>query len=446
MNNVVSASIRQNSYTEWLASIPTHWDVVRLRYLANGPLQYGANEAALEDNPDYPRFIRITDINEDGTLRPDTFKSLSPDIAESFLLEEGDILFARSGATVGKAFVYRETWGKACFAGYLIRFRCNFQLLLPDFLFFFTQSHLYWSQVREGSIQATIQNFSAEKYGEIIIPLPLLSEQRAIADYLDSATAKIDALIAAKQRLLHLLAEKRRALITHAVTRGLDATVPQRDSGVEWLGEIPRHWEVMRIKNVAQVGNGSTPRRDNDEYWQNGSFPWLTSTVVNDDIVGEPAHFVTDIALHECHLPLVAPNSVLVAITGEGKTRGMAALLPYQATINQHMAYITPWENTVTHEFVQLFLSGHYDILRMISEGTGSTKGALTCEQISEFPILLPPFEEQQSITAATNLAKCRLDKLVKALEKTIFLLHERRTALIASAVTGKLRVESSCN
>ena len=128
MSNVAMAShwcdIRtSDAGIKWMERIPAHWEVVRLRYLADEPLAYGANEEALEDDPSFPRFVRITDINEDGSLRPDTFKSLPPHIAQPFLLREGDILLARSGATVGKAFIYRSEWGEACFAGYLIRFR-----------------------------------------------------------------------------------------------------------------------------------------------------------------------------------------------------------------------------------------------------------------------------------------------------------------------------------
>jgi len=199
---------------------------------------------------------------------------------------------------------------------------------------------------------------------------------------------------------------------------------------------------MVRIKHIGQVGNGSTPLRDNKAYWHGGTFPWLTSTVVNSDIIEEPTELVTDVALRECHLPIVRSDSILVAITGEGKTRGKAALLPYSATINQHMAFISPQPDVVNAKFLQLFLSGSYEILRMISEGTGSTKGALTCEQLSEFPVPLPPLNEQQKIASYTNLIKARLDALAQGIEKTIGLLQERRVALIAAAVTGKLWIQ----
>jgi len=214
----------RDSGIEWLGDIPKHWNRIRLRYLTKETLAYGANEAALEDNPHYPRFIRITDINEDGSLRPETFKSLSPEVAELYLLDDGDILLARSGATVGKAFIYKQEWGSACFAGYLIRFRCNQEILIPSFLFYYTQANIYWLQVYAGTIQATIQNFSAEKYGEIIVAVPPLQEQKEIVKYLHLETQKLDNLRLAAQEAIKLLQERRTALITEAVTGQIQIT------------------------------------------------------------------------------------------------------------------------------------------------------------------------------------------------------------------------------
>lgn len=203
---------------DWLGDIPKHWETRRLKYLAHEPLAYGANEAALEDNPDWPRFVRISDINEDGTLCVETFRSLSPEIAEPYLLERGDVLFARSGATVGKTFIYRPEWGKACFAGYLIRFRSAQELVLPDFVYFFSLSDIYWQQVESGTIQATIQNFSAEKYAELIVCLPPPYEQKTIVDFLINAEQRTSTLLAEIRSSIERLKERRAALITAAVT------------------------------------------------------------------------------------------------------------------------------------------------------------------------------------------------------------------------------------
>ena len=241
----------KDSGVDWLGEIPAHWDVKRLKFLTRKPLMYGANEAADDDNPYNPRYIRITDIKDDGTLRAATFRSLPYEIAEPYLLQRGDILFARSGS-IGRTFQYQESWGQVCFAGYLIKFSADLELTLVEFVNYFAASNPYWEWLNSIAIQTTIQNVSAEKYANLVLPLPPLHEQRAIAAYLDTETDRIDALIAKTERLTTLLREKRTALISQAVTKGLDAGAEMKDSGVEWLGEIPAHWEVKRLKYLTR--------------------------------------------------------------------------------------------------------------------------------------------------------------------------------------------------
>ena len=293
----------------------------------------------------------------------------------------------------------------------------------------------------EGS---TRDKLTQEKMGSIRLPSPPLPQQRAIADYLDRETARLDALLAAKERVLGLLAEKRRALITRAVTRGLDPRAPLRDSGIPWLGEIPVHWETWKLRHSASVGNGSTPSRGNAAYWTEGTIPWLNSSVVNQHEVTKADQFVTDVALRECHLPLVKSDSVLVAITGQGKTRGQAVVLSFDATINQHLAYVSPDHSRLDPWYLRWTLLSAYEFLRSISDDAGGTKGALTCEDVANVRVPVPPMDEQCAIVAHIANEISKLDELRIATEKTTTLLKERRAALIAVAVTGLIDVESA--
>ena len=311
-----------------------------------------------------------------------------------------------------------------------------------DPTFFFWACKGQGARVRAETVGMGIPHVNAEFLANLRIQLPPLHEQRAIANYLDRETARMDALVAAKERLLDLLAEKRRALITRAVTCGLDPRVPFRDSGIPWLGQIPKHWHVWKLGHIGSVGNGSTPNRDNPAYWTEGTIPWLNSSVVNQHEVEKAEQFVTELALRERHLPLVKSGSVLVAITGQGKTRGQAVVLSLDATINQHLAYISPDQSCLAPWFLRWTLLAAYGFLRSISDDAGGTKGALTCEDVHNLRIPIPPIDEQHAIVAYIASETSKLAELRAATERTAALLKERRTALISAAVTGQTDVE----
>lgn len=285
------------------------------------------------------------------------------------------------------------------------------------------------------------QELRFSNFAQVPLPLVPVDEQKAIAGFLDRETAKVDSLIDAQEKLIELLAEKRRATISHAVARGLNPHAPMKPSGVTWLGDVPAHWEVRPLKHLGRIGNGSTPNRENPAYWAEKGFPWLNSSVVNQDEVTEAEQYVTDKALEECHLPVIQPPAVLVGITGQGKTRGMATQLQFTATVNQHLAYIKPDTERLSVAYLLWSLSAAYDTLRTESEGAGSTKGAITCEQLGRFRIPVPRLNEQYEIARFLEFEAGKLDSLQADAERAISLLKERRSALIAAAVTGKIDV-----
>ena len=245
------------------------------------------------------------------------------------------------------------------------------------------------------------QNLDHGEIKRLPIFLPPLDEQAAIVRFLDHANRKIDRFIRAKRKLIALLNEQKQAIIHRAVTRGLHPEVPLKPSGIPWLGDIPVHWDVWRISRFAKVGNGSTPSRSNMGFWTGGNYPWLNSSHVNRGFIDSTDQFVTTSALRQCHLPKVAAGSVLIAITGQGKTCGTSAVLGFEATINQHIAYITPRVPVVTANYLHLSLVAAYSTLRSISDDSGSTKGVLTCEDLKRFKLALPPIDEQGQLVDA---------------------------------------------
>lgn len=222
----------KDSKAAWLGDIPRHWEAKRLKFVISEPLKYGANEAAELTDPELPRYIRITDVNDDGSLREETFRSLSDEVADGYLLSDGDILLARSGATVGKSFIYKPSWGVAAYAGYLIRARMS-EAVNADFAYLFLQSSCYWQWLSSVFIQATIQNVSAEKYANLVIPVPPVKEQLSIVTHLLTQLKRIDAQRERANLAVERLIEYRSALITNAVTgkidvRDFDSADPRR--------------------------------------------------------------------------------------------------------------------------------------------------------------------------------------------------------------------------
>lgn len=211
------SSKKKDSGIDWIRKIPDEWEVCKLKYLLKTNLQYGANSSGIEFNENLPRYVRITDIKSSEALYEKGKLSLSEEDSIGYLLQDGDILFARSGATVGKTFLYHSNIGKAAFAGYLIRAQLN-ENLNPKFLSYYTLSSGYDEWKNRIFIQATIQNIGADKYANMEIPFPPLSEQESIAKFLDAKCAQIDSLISEKKSLIQDLAEYKKSLIFEAVT------------------------------------------------------------------------------------------------------------------------------------------------------------------------------------------------------------------------------------
>jgi len=419
----------KDSGVEWLGEIPSHWSIRRLQDIAQVINGYPFDSKLFCEEGGYP-LIRIRDLDADETAI-----RYAGDFVPAAAVMAGDVLIGMDGEfNVGR-------WLGSEQALLNQRMCCVRppQHALATFLRHALPAPL--RAINDVTYSTTVKHLSSFQVKSIRLALPEDAELEEIALFLDRETAKIDALIAEQEKLLALLAEKRQATISHAVTRGLDPNVPMKDSGIPWLGEVPAHWGVSPLKYISRIGNGSTPNRDNPDYWSDTGFPWLNSSVVNQDEVTEADRFVTEFALKECHLPVIRPPAILVGITGQGKTRGMVAPLMFEATISQHLAYVTPEAGRLEVAYLLRVLEIAYGTLRTDSESAGSTKGAITCDQLSRFTIPLPPLDEQGAIAKQIDNKAAYFEKLASDSRKAIALLKERRSALIAAAVTGQIDV-----
>jgi len=212
----------KDSGVPWLGDIPKHWEVRKLRTLTKVPFQYGANESGIPHTVGNPRYIRITDIASDGSLKDGGKLSLLDSIATPYILDAGDILFARSGGTVGKSFIFMSEYGHSAFAGYLIRFKPNIDVLIPNYIYNFTLGLGYKIWLSQIFIQATIQNISAEKYKNLQIPLPPLKEQVDINNYIKLKSEIYERTIKIIEREIELVNEYKIRLVSDAVTGKID--------------------------------------------------------------------------------------------------------------------------------------------------------------------------------------------------------------------------------
>jgi type I restriction enzyme S subunit len=423
----------KDSGVEWVGAIPNSWDVSPLFSLASTDVL--KNDDGAENNVlslSYGRIIR-RDVEDNHGLLPESFNTYQLVAAGDIILRLTDLQNDKRSLRVGLACE------KGIITSAYLKLTAK-QIFLDRYLYRLLHSY-DTTKVFYGMGGGLRQSMKFEEMRRLQMLCPSLDEQKQIADFLDHETAKIDALIEKQQRLIELLKEKRQAFISHAVTKGLNPNAPLKDSGVEWVDRVPAHWRVSKLGYHASVSNGATPSRENMLFWENGTIGWLNSSKVNDEVIQEADQFITKLALSRTSVKPVNRGDLLMAITGEGQTRGRVAICNIEATINQHLAAISIYDKLIHHEFLYLWLEGNYERIRYESEGAGSTKGAITCSEISAFPVILPPPEEQDLIVGYVAERKRKFDRLIREAISAIELIQERRTALISAAVTGKIDV-----
>ncbi|EKM8121184.1 TPA: restriction endonuclease subunit S [Klebsiella pneumoniae] len=439
----------KDSGVELLGEVPLTWRVFKLKFGLSEPLVYGANEAALDDNPDNPRYIRITDMNPDGTLRNDTFKSLPKVISEPYMLIDGDILLARSGATVGKSFYYKSIFGPSCFAGYLIRARFDGDKIVPRLAYWFFQSSIYWQYVSGSQIQATIQNVSAEKYSDLYLSAPLgYAEQALIADFLDHETAKIDNLIEKQQQLIELLKEKRQAVISHAVTKGLNPDVPMKDSGVRWLGEVPAHWIKQKLVNVSEGSRGSFVNGPfgsdllAEELRDHGVPVVYIRDIKPTGYSRKSTVFVTPMKAKQLDVCKLEPGNVVVSKVGDPP--GDACVYPVgepSAIITQDVIRIRVNMAQFSPEFIVYLLNSDFGRMVVNDISVEGTRKRVSLGDFKSTRFVFPPLKESLDIVRYLNSECEKLSCTIAKATQAVAFMQERRTALISAAVTGKIDV-----
>ena len=299
--------------------------------------------------------------------------------------------------------------------------------------------HYHRGKLSEVATGSTYEAVSAEDLGNLFLSFPDLKSQRLIADYLDRETARIDALVAEKEKMLALLEEKRAALISRAVTRGLDPTAPLKPSGLDWLGDIPAHWETRTLKRVSlRIDTGSTPSASYMDGSLQPKFLWFTpGDFENGGELFDSKRKIPIEAIEDKEAKVFPANAIMVI--GIGATLGKVATSPVEFSANQQINVIYPSEET-SSEFLLYTLQGYEKVFR--ANANSATLPILNQERLGAIHIPFPPMEEQLLIAATIREKHAAERKILKQLISSISLLKERRAALITAAVTGQIPAE----
>ena len=414
----------------WLGDVPAHWRIEKVKFQARlrGDKAVGANGV---------RYVGMEHVlPKVGKFNPMVEGTQEEAESTVNVFFKGDVLFGKLRPYLAKCVV-ADTDG-VCSSEFLVLSPSD--EVVPAYLNATMLMQEFIDAVDASTYGAKMPRADWGFIGQQRLPLPPPGEQQAIADYLDTETARIDTLVQEKEELIGLLREWRQSVIAE-YTSGATQPHDKKATGNVHMPWIPSDWSMVRLGKYARIGNGSTPLKDNASYWEGGTFPWLNSAVVNRDTVDEGSEYVTDAALRACHLPIVEPGALLVALTGQGKTRGQVTVLRIQATINQHLAYLALDDARFDSHFLFWALTGMYAALRMVSDGQGGTKGALTCDDLARFEVPMPPLALQREIAKAVSNEATKIDALITHTQEEIALLKELRAATIADAVLGRVDV-----
>jgi len=443
----------KESGVAWLDRFPRHWNRSSLKHLVSTPITDGPHETPTFEDEGVP-FVSAESVWGGEvhleSRRGNISRELHEIYSRKYCPRQHDIYVVKSGSTTGKvAYVDFDVefniWSP------LAAIRCDRSVAYPRFVYYALSSEYFQRLVQVSWSFGTQPNIGMSVLENLEIALGDPEEQTAIANFLDRETGRIDALILKQRELIELLGEKRRALISRCVTRGLPPAAakaagldphPQlKPTGIDWLGDVPKHWDVRRIKAITEILRGKfTHRPRNDPRMYDGSYPFVQT-----GDVAQSGKYVSDYSqtLNEegYRVSKEFPHGTLVMTIAANI--GDVAILSFDACFPDSIVGFVPrYENTV--EFLFYLFSGMKSTL--LSTSTLNTQLNLNVDRIGVLNAPVPPQEEQTAIANFLDAETAKLDRLVSKAEEMIDRLQEYRTALITAAVTGKIDVREEAS
>ncbi|WP_066015161.1 restriction endonuclease subunit S [Endozoicomonas atrinae] len=432
----------KSSGVEWLGDIPFEWEMWKLSH-AYEEIGSGTTPPSGSDEWYGGNIPWVTT----GELRESVITVTTKKVTEKTIKQfptlrvypKGSVAIAMYGATIGRLGIFgiEATTNQAC----CVLTRSS--VINNKYLYYWLQA--YRKDIVNLASGGGQPNINQEVVASLRVSSPKLSGQVQIANFLDHETAKIDTLIEEQQSLIRLLKEKRQAVISHAVTKGLNPDAPMKDSGVEWLGEVPEHWDVARIKHLSEIiSKGTTPSTIGGDFVGKG-IRFLKGENIGKSVAvsQEPEFFITKEVDEQLSRSRLKENDVLVIIAGA--TTGMASIIQKEllpANTNQAVSFVRP--KAITHaKLIELWLSTEFSQRIIWMGAVQAAQPNLSMEDLGNIPIAVPPMDELREILTSVDDKLLKFDELMSEAEFTVTLLQERRTALIAAAVTGKIDIRN---
>lgn len=413
----------------WLDSLPSHWQVKKLKYLGDSIIGLTYSPDDVVQFEDKGTLVLRSSNVQNKKLAFDDNVYVKKEIPEKLRTQLGDILIcARNGsrALIGKNAEIDESAVGLTFGAFMMIFRSEHNRYL---------SYVFNSAIFEYQsgtfLTATINQLTSSNLNSFEVPLPPKAEQAKIANFLDHETAQIDTLIEKQQTLIQLLKEKRQAVISHAVTKGLNPDAPMKDSGVEWLGEVPEHWDVTKAKYISDI---FIPQRNKPELNAIEGCPWVTMEDMKSQYIDEVHRYVKSEAMKESGSKVLKAGAVIASCVGNF---GVTSINRVDVIINQQLQAFQP--KRIKAEYLQAIVELSKSYFELI--GTAATLIYVNREGFENLPVIVPTTQEQETISEFINLKSKQFDLLVSKAEQAIQFMQERRTALISAAVTGKIDV-----
>lgn len=423
----------KDSGVEWLHDIPIHWQTIPVGRCYRRIKRTGfETEELLSVYRDHG--VIPTSSRDDNNNKP------SDDLSPYQLVCENNLVMNKMKAWQGSIAIsgFRGIVSPAYFV--YEPMNQTDSLVFPKYVHYLLRHPIYITQYmsRSKGIRVNQWDLDPEEFQRIELLLPAKDEQEKIISFLDHETAKIDTLIDKQEKLIELLKEKRQAVISHAVTKGLNPDARMKESGVEWLGEVPEHWVVSKFGYISQVVRGGSPRPAGDPSLFNGDYsPWVTvAEITKDDEIylTETETFLTKKGSLQCRIF----KAGTLLLSNSGATLGVPSILSINANANDG---VVGFENLkVNSEFAYFYLSSLTQGLReRIKQGSGQPN--LNTDIVKDISIPLPPSDEIEHIVACIHKFRAHYSQLESKATQGITLLKERKTALISAAVTGKIDV-----